>query len=72
MMGSQCDTCRTFAAGTAAGWLILVQVQPAMSSIMSMISGGGGSEVVGTFCSPQCVADHAYVLAAAGSTGGPT
>jgi hypothetical protein len=68
MMGSQCDTCRTFEPGTPNGWLILLSVQPA-SPFAAMLGGsGGGAEPVGTFCSPQCVADWAYVLAAAGRT----
>ena len=70
MMGSQCDNCRKFAADPATGWLIVVQLRPTVSSIMSMISGSGGTEVVGTFCSPKCIAEFAYVLAATESAGG--
>lgn len=73
MMGSQCDNCRKFAVAPNDGWLFLVAVQPAASSIMSMLSGGsGGTEVVGTFCSTKCVAEYAYVLAVTGSAGGPS
>jgi hypothetical protein len=72
MTGAQCDSCRKFAVAPSEGWLILFQVQPAASSLMSMIGGGGGgTEVIGTFCSPKCVAEHAYVMAVTGSTGSP-
>jgi hypothetical protein len=71
-MGSQCDNCRKFGTAPSAGWLILVQVQPAASSLRSMISGGGGgTDVIGTFCSPKCVAEHAYVMTVTGSAGSP-
>jgi len=73
MMGTQCDTCRTFEPGTPNGWLVLVQVQPVTSPFAAMIGGGGGgnAEPVATFCSPKCAADYCYVLASAGSTGSP-
>jgi hypothetical protein len=67
--GVQCDTCRVFAAGNGEGWLFLATLRPAASSLMSMIGGGGGAEIVGTFCSPRCLAEHAYVMAATGSPG---
>jgi hypothetical protein len=63
--GAQCDTCRTFSA-EAQGWLFLVRNQPA-SSLSMLFPGAAGPEVVGTFCSPRCAAEYAYVLAAAES-----
>lgn len=61
MIGTQCDTCRTFAPQPSPGWLLLArQAEP---SFMSLLSQGGGTEMVGTFCSMRCVAEYAYAHA---------
>lgn len=65
MTGVQCDTCRAFSA-EAEGWLFLVQNQPA-PPLSFLRPAGGGTEMLGAFCSPRCAAEFAYVLAAAGS-----
>ena len=65
MTGAQCDTCRVFSA-EPAGWLLLIYNQPV--SFLAAISGES-SAVLGTFCSPKCAAEFAYVLAEAGTTG---
>jgi hypothetical protein len=64
MMGSQCDMCRKFAPQPCGDWLVLVrQEQP---SFLAAITGHAGTGVAGTFCSWRCVAEYAYVQAAAG------
>lgn len=66
MMGAQCDTCRSFAPQPSAGWFFLGrQSEP---SIMSVLGGSGGAEIMGTFCSLRCVAEYAYVKAVAGES----
>lgn len=58
MMGAQCDTCRSFAPSTPAGWYIVSQIQSQeFSGLMSVLSGAGQSQDAQprTFCSARCV-----------------
>ena len=65
MTGVQCDTCRAFSQ-EADGWLFLLRNRPS-SPLSFVLPRSGGPETVGTFCSPRCAAEYAYVLAAAES-----
>lgn len=60
MNGNQCDNCRTFAPPSPK-WHYLVQ-QTDTDSFAAMV-GITRTEPL-TFCSPLCVADYAYALAA--------
>jgi hypothetical protein len=61
--GNKCDGpgCGTFSV-TSAGWLFLLRSTPE-PSYLSLLGGGGSTEVKGTFCSPRCVAEFCYVMA---------
>lgn len=58
MNGYQCDNCRSFVKGTAAGWLVL-QCLTADTGLF----GSPGSQLAGTFCSMKCLAEYAYAKA---------
>lgn len=62
MRGSQCDNCRTFAAGPAVGWLT-VTVTAERSAASFLFAGASPHEALGTFCSARCAAEFLYVKA---------
>jgi hypothetical protein len=64
---SQCDNCRRLdPSQTPAGWLIVIQAEPAPSSFLSVITGSGGPEIKAMFCTWKCAAEYAMVQAVTG------
>jgi hypothetical protein len=62
--GVQCETCRVFSPQPSGQWLYLVRpvTEPSVLAALGVIGGDPG-----TFCSPRCLAEWAYVQAVTGS-----
>ena len=70
MIGAECNgpQCGRFGEAPNPGWLLLAKNPPLADGLAALFPGlpglpGHGPTLAGTFCSPACVADYAYLMA---------